>query len=62
MATESIDYVSPETKTKIEDQVLFRPGQHASGIVDWLPTIDHKKSINGLSALFFLIIGVHKPY
>ena len=43
MATESIDYVSPETKTKIEDQILLRPGQHASGIIDWLTTIDHKK-------------------
>ena len=45
MATESIDYVSPETKTKIEDQILFRPGQHASGIIDWLTTIDHKKIV-----------------
>ena len=43
MAIESIKYASPETESKLETKAFPRPGQHASGIVDWLTTIDHKK-------------------
>ena len=59
MATESIDYVSPDTSTKVESKVFPRPGQHTSGIIDWLTTIDHKKIglLYGLTALFFLLLG-----
>ena len=59
MATESIDYASPDTSTKVESKV-FRPGQHTSGIIDWLTTIDHKKIglLYGLTALFFLLGGL----
>ncbi|MEC7236230.1 MAG: cbb3-type cytochrome c oxidase subunit I, partial [Verrucomicrobiota bacterium] len=59
MAIESIKYASPETESKLETKVFPRPGQHASGIVDWLTTIDHKKIglMYGLAALFFLLVG-----
>jgi len=59
MATESIKYAAPDTETKLEAKVFPRPGQHASGIVDWLTTIDHKKIglMYGLAALFFLLVG-----
>ena len=59
MAIESIKYASPETESKLETKAFPRPGQHASGIVDWLTTIDHKKIglMYGLAALFFLIVG-----
>ena len=59
MATESIKYAAPDTKTKIEVKVFPRPDQYASGIVDWLTTIDHKKIglMYGLAALFFLLVG-----
>ena len=59
MATESIKYAAPDTETKLETKVFPRPGQHTSGIVDWLTTIDHKKigMMYGLTALFFLLIG-----
>ena len=43
MATESVKYVSPETKSKTLLDIFRRPDQHATGIVDWLTTIDHKK-------------------
>jgi len=54
MATESIDYASPDTKTKVESKIFPRPGQHASGLVDWLTTLDHKKIglLYALTALF----------
>ena len=59
MATESIKYVAPETESKVKPKIFQRPGQHTSGIRDWLTTIDHKKIglMYGLTALFFLIIG-----
>ena len=59
MATESIKYTAPDTETKLETRAFPRPGQHASGIVDWLTTIDHKKIglMYGLAALFFLLVG-----
>jgi cytochrome c oxidase subunit 1 len=59
MATESIKYLAPETENKAKTQVFPRPGQHTTGLVDWLTTIDHKKIglMYGLTALFFLIIG-----
>ena len=59
MATESIKYVAPDTENKVKTQVFPRPGQHTTGLVDWLTTIDHKKIglMYGLTALFFLIIG-----
>ena len=43
MATESIKYLSPDTENKAKTQVFPRPGQHTTGLVDWLTTIDHKK-------------------
>ena len=43
MATESIKYVAPDTENKVKTQVFPRPGQHTTGLVDWLTTIDHKK-------------------
>ena len=55
MATESVKYVAPETQTSLKTKVFPRPGQHATGIIDWLTTIDHKKKIGlmyGLSACF----------
>ena len=59
MATESIKYVAPEVETKTKSKTFPRPGQHTSGVVNWLTTIDHKKIgvMYGLSALFFLIVG-----
>ena len=59
MAIESIKYASPETESKLKTKAFPRPGQHASGIIDWLTTIDHKKIglMYGLAALFFLIVG-----
>ena len=59
MATESVKYVAPETQTSLKTKVFPRPGQHATGIIDWLTTIDHKKIglMYGLSALFFLLLG-----
>ena len=59
MATESVKYVAPESETKLESKVFPRPGQHTSGMVDWLTTIDHKKIgfMYGLAALTFLIVG-----
>ena len=59
MATESVKYVAPETQTTLKTKVFPRPGQHTTGIVDWLTTIDHKKIglMYGLSALFFLLLG-----
>ena len=59
MATESIKYVAPEVETKTQTKIFPRPGQHTSGVINWLTTIDHKKIgvMYGLSALFFLIVG-----
>ena len=60
MAIESIKYASPETESKLETKAFPRPGQHASGIVDWLTTIDHKKIglMYGLAALFLSLIHI----
>ena len=59
MATESIKYVTPDTKTEIKSKAFPRPHQNTSGIVNWLTTIDHKKIgvMYGMAALFFLILG-----
>ena len=59
MAIESLKYVAPDTGIKTETKTFPRPGQHTSGLVDWLTTIDHKKIgyMYGLSALFFLLVG-----
>ena len=59
MATESVEYVAPETKPKTLLSIFRRPDQHTKGIVDWLTTIDHKKIglLYGLGALCFLIFG-----
>ena len=59
MATESVKHAAPETQTTLKTKVFPRPGQHTTGIVDWLTTIDHKKIglMYGLSALFFLLLG-----
>ena len=58
MAIESIKYASPETESKLETKVFPRPGQHVSGIFDWLTTTDHKIGLMyGLAALFFLLVG-----
>ena len=43
MATESIKYVAPEVETKTQTKIFPRPGQHTSGVINWLTTIDHKK-------------------
>ena len=61
MATESIEYVSPQSDTVTKSKVFPRPDQHTTGIVNWLTTIDHKKIgiMYGISALFFLIMGVN---
>ncbi|MBC8349109.1 MAG: cytochrome ubiquinol oxidase subunit I, partial [Verrucomicrobia bacterium] len=59
MATESVKYVAPETKTKTLLDVFRRPDQHVTGIRDWLTTIDHKKIglLYGSVALCSLIFG-----
>jgi len=59
MATESIKYLAPDTENKAKTQVFPRPGQHTTGLIDWLTTIDHKKIglMYGMTALFFLIVG-----
>ena len=59
MATESVKYVAPQTEAKQETKTFPRPGQHTTGIIDWLTTIDHKKIglLYGLTALLFLLIG-----
>ena len=59
MAIESIKYAAPETETAVKTKAFPRPGQHTTGIIDWLTTIDHKKIgfLYGLTALFFLLLG-----
>ena len=59
MATESIKYLSPDAEIEVKTKVFPRPDQHATGIVNWLTTIDHKKIgvMYGMAALFFLILG-----
>jgi hypothetical protein len=44
MATESVKYVAPDSETKVETKVFPRPGQHTTGIIDWITTIDPRKS------------------
>tara|TARA_Y100001933_G_scaffold264911_1_gene333444 strand:- start:5405 stop:7309 length:1905 start_codon:yes stop_codon:yes gene_type:complete len=40
-------------------KLFSRPDKNATGIIDWLTTVDHKKIglMYGLTALFFLIVG-----
>ena len=59
MAIESLKYAAPDTGSILKTKVFPRPGQHTSGVIDWLTTIDHKKIgfMYGLTALFFLILG-----
>ena len=59
MATESLKYLNPDSQSELKTKAFPRPGQNATGIVNWLTTIDHKKIgiMYGLAALFFLLLG-----
>ena len=54
MATENVKYAAPETQTTLKTKVFPRPGQHTTGIVDWLPPSTTKNWVDVWPVRFVL--------